>query len=217
MQAANEELETSKEELQSLNEELQTINSQLEQKVSELEAVNNDLSNFLANSDVAMIFLDREALLAAVHPGRHAADADTRERRRAADLRFRPQFRRRRVVARGTPRAEPHLAPLETEVQDHEGHWFLRRIVPYRTDGDRIDGVVMVFRRDYADQGSGAGREIGRRRVGTARRRANRRAETPPMRGCTRPKSGFATFSKPLPTPRSSSTAKERSARSIVA
>src|SRR5262249_41940583 len=58
LQSTNEELETSKDELQSLNEELSTVNNQLQEKVTQLEATNNDMSNLLANSDVATIFLD---------------------------------------------------------------------------------------------------------------------------------------------------------------
>src|SRR5207247_2306034 len=37
------------------------------------------------------------------------------------------------------------LAPIEKEVQDTTGRWHLRRILPYRTEDDRIDGVVLTF------------------------------------------------------------------------
>lgn len=60
LQSANEELETSKEELQSLNEELTTVNNQLQEKVEELDRSNSDLSNLLASSEVATVFLDTE-------------------------------------------------------------------------------------------------------------------------------------------------------------
>ncbi len=60
LQSANEELETSKEELQSLNEELTTVNNQLEEKVQELERSNNDISNLLASTDIATVFLDTD-------------------------------------------------------------------------------------------------------------------------------------------------------------
>lgn len=58
LQSANEELETSKEELQSLNEELTTVNSQLQAKVEELERASSDISNLLASTDIAVVFLD---------------------------------------------------------------------------------------------------------------------------------------------------------------
>jgi PAS domain S-box-containing protein len=37
------------------------------------------------------------------------------------------------------------LTPIEDEVQDNEGRWYLRRIAPYRTEDDRINGVVVTF------------------------------------------------------------------------
>jgi two-component system, chemotaxis family, CheB/CheR fusion protein len=58
LQSANEELETSKEELQSLNEELTTVNNQLQCKVDELERASNDITNLLASTDIAVVFLD---------------------------------------------------------------------------------------------------------------------------------------------------------------
>jgi len=60
LQSANEELETSKEELQSLNEELSTVNIQLQEKVEELDRSNSDLTNLMASSEVATVFLDSE-------------------------------------------------------------------------------------------------------------------------------------------------------------
>ena len=54
------ELETSKEELQSINEELQTVNQQNRHKVEELAQLSSDLQNFLAATDIATLFLDRE-------------------------------------------------------------------------------------------------------------------------------------------------------------
>ena len=60
LQSANEELETSKEELQSFNEELTTVNGQLEEKILQFEAATNDMTNLLASSDIAVVFLDAE-------------------------------------------------------------------------------------------------------------------------------------------------------------
>src|SRR5262249_1987022 len=37
------------------------------------------------------------------------------------------------------------LTPIEREVADVSGQSFLRRILPYRTEDDRIDGVVITF------------------------------------------------------------------------
>jgi two-component system, chemotaxis family, CheB/CheR fusion protein len=37
------------------------------------------------------------------------------------------------------------LMPMEAEVLAGDGRWYLRRITPYRTQDDRIDGVVLTF------------------------------------------------------------------------
>jgi two-component system, chemotaxis family, CheB/CheR fusion protein len=144
LQSANEELETSKEELQSLNEELNTINSRLQEKVEELESTNNDIVNLLSSTSIATVFLDRElkvrrytpaiTLLLSLIPsdvGRPMADI----LRRFTDEALIEDARR--VLA--------DLAPLSKEVQADDGRWYMRRITPYRTQDDRIEGVVVTF------------------------------------------------------------------------
>jgi signal transduction histidine kinase len=37
------------------------------------------------------------------------------------------------------------LTPLSREVQVEDGRWYIRRITPYRTQDDRIEGVVVTF------------------------------------------------------------------------
>ena len=37
------------------------------------------------------------------------------------------------------------LAPLKREVEADNGAWYTRRILPYRTQDDRVEGVVVTF------------------------------------------------------------------------
>ena len=37
------------------------------------------------------------------------------------------------------------LAPLEREIEADNGAWYIRRILPYRTQDDRVEGVVITF------------------------------------------------------------------------
>jgi two-component system CheB/CheR fusion protein len=144
LQSTNEELETSKEELQSLNEEMQTVNHQLEQKLLELESTNNDLDNLLSNGEVATILLDRNFRLKrftqATSKLLRVIDSDIG--RPIGDL-------TKSVIddnfASDAKRVLENLAPLTHDVQDADGRSYLRRIVPYRTDDDRINGVVVTF------------------------------------------------------------------------
>ena len=143
-QSANEELETSKEELQSLNEELTTLNTELQQKIEDERHLTDDLNNLLSSSGIATLFLDRHLNI----------------------MRFTPATRQLfNVIANdvGRPFSDitgkvhdpdllqdaehvlQQLTPSELEVQADGDKWFIRRILPYRTQDGKIDGVVITF------------------------------------------------------------------------
>lgn len=144
LQSTNEELETSREELQSLNEELTTVNSQLEEKVDELEQANSDMGNLLASTDIATVFLDRELRIRLFTPAArelmNLIDGDVK-----------------RPISNLAPRVDDpsllgdahevlaNLKPREAEVTDDRGRAYLRRVQPYRTSDDRVEGVVVTL------------------------------------------------------------------------
>jgi two-component system CheB/CheR fusion protein len=37
------------------------------------------------------------------------------------------------------------LAPIEREIEAESGGWFIRRILPYRTQDKGVEGVVITF------------------------------------------------------------------------
>jgi two-component system, chemotaxis family, CheB/CheR fusion protein len=144
LQSANEELEAMTEELRSLNEELATINNQLKEKVAQLEHAHDDLSNFLASTKLATLFLDdglrikrftpaAEDLLLIDHDdlGRHVGDIarELLQTDLAQDVRV--------VLA--------DLIPQSRDVQTGDGRWLVRRVLPYRTETRRIEGVVVTW------------------------------------------------------------------------
>ncbi|MGB7219770.1 MAG: PAS domain S-box protein, partial [Vicinamibacterales bacterium] len=149
LQSTNEEMETSKEELQSLNEELSTVNSQLQDKVHELDAANNDMVNLLASTDIATVFLDASLRIKRFTPpttrllnllpadlGRPFVDIAPR----AADP----------TLLEDCRRVLDTLTPAETVVHDaavraDAARAYLRRVLPYRTADNRIDGVVITW------------------------------------------------------------------------
>jgi two-component system CheB/CheR fusion protein len=144
LQSSNEELESSKEELQSLNEELNTVNTQLQNKVQELETKSNDLNNLLNSTDTPSLFLDRKFHIRWFTP----AISQLIELE-ATDV-GRPFGNFVQKYADGDFRAEARkvletLTPRNAEVRAEDGREFLRRILPYRTEDDRIDGVVVTF------------------------------------------------------------------------
>jgi two-component system CheB/CheR fusion protein len=144
LQSMNEELQTSKEELQSLNEELSTVNSQLERKVNELEEATNDLKNLLRSTDIATLFLDPELRIRMFTP-RVSRLFDVLPGDVGRPLQhFQPKADDPDLLADARAVLES-LVPREAEVRDHEGRWYVRRAVPYRTEDNRIDGVVLTF------------------------------------------------------------------------
>jgi two-component system CheB/CheR fusion protein len=143
-QSTNEELMTSREELQSLNEELTALNSQLQEALERQRSTSNDLQNILDSSGVATLFLDSELNIRFFTPA-----AKSLFRVIATDI--------GRPLADLTPLALDHdlladaravlasLAPLGREIEADGGAWYVRRILPYRTQDNRIDGVVITF------------------------------------------------------------------------
>lgn len=144
LQSANEELESSKEELQSLNEELNTLNDELRSKVLAVVRTNSDLNNLLASTEIATLFLDMDCRVRWFTPA-------TRQVLRLipSDV-GRPIVDLASTVSGSQLEAEArnvikNLVPVETEVVGEQGKHFIRRILPYRTADNRIDGVVATF------------------------------------------------------------------------
>jgi len=139
-----EELETSKEELQSMNEELQTVNQENRHKVEELAQMASDLQNLLAATDIATLFLDRELRILRFTP-QVAELFNVRpvdRGRPLSDLTHRLGYSQMQSDAEAVLR---RLMPIEREVQDEHGRWYLTRVLPYRSTSDRIEGVVITL------------------------------------------------------------------------
>jgi two-component system CheB/CheR fusion protein len=144
LQSTNEELETSKEELQSLNEELSTVNAQLESKVEELERTTNDLDNLLTSTTIPTIFLDRDFRIRRLTPAvtqvfNLIATDVGRPMRDIAQKFADPALLEDAAVV------IERLSPLSREVRAEGGRWYMRQVLPYRTQDDRIEGVVITF------------------------------------------------------------------------
>src|SRR5581483_10678076 len=143
-QSTNEELVTSKEELQALNEELTALNSQLQETLDRQRTTSDDLHNILDSTGVATLFLDRDLNIRFFTPA-----ATSLFRIIATDI--------GRPLADLTPLAVDtdlladtrsvltRIEPLGREIEAENGAWYNRRILPYRTQEGRVDGVVITF------------------------------------------------------------------------
>ncbi|HVT82689.1 MAG TPA: chemotaxis protein CheB [Phycisphaerae bacterium] len=143
-QSTNEELETSKEELQSLNEELTTVNSQLQSKVEEQEATANDLASLLSSTAIGVIFLDLQLRIRRYTPAmKDLVDIIPGDiGRPLKDLA--QKFTDPNLIADAQSVLD-HLVPLENEVYSQSNRAYMRRALPYRTQDNRIAGIVITF------------------------------------------------------------------------
>lgn len=144
LQSTNEELTTSKEELQSLNEELQTVNAELQSKVDDLTWIRNDMANLLNSTEIATVFLDNEMRLRrfTTHATRLfkliPGDVGRPLSHVVTDLDY-PQLKEDAQTVLRT------LVYSEKVVTTHDRRWYRVRIMPYRTQDNVIDGVVITF------------------------------------------------------------------------
>jgi len=141
--ASNEELQSTNEELHSVNEELYTVNAEHQRKIQELTVLTDDMDNLLASTRLPTVFLDRGLRIRKFTPvaaeifgllphdvGRAFESFSHRIRREAlgGDL--------QQVLLTGQP--------LEAEVQDAQGGWFLMRLLPYQTR-QAPEGVLLTL------------------------------------------------------------------------
>ncbi|MFZ3584665.1 chemotaxis protein CheB [Loktanella sp. DJP18] len=144
LQSTNEELEASKEELQSFNEELNTVNGQLQHKIGELEHTTDDLNNLLAGSETATLFLDEKSRIKWFAPAtRELFDFVESDIGRPI-FHFAQKFADKNLL-QDVETVLRKLSPIEAEVQSDAGRWYVRRVLPYRTQDNRIAGVVVTF------------------------------------------------------------------------
>ncbi len=145
LQASNEELATSKEELQSLNEELATVNVEQQNKVADLARALNDNRNLLAGSGIATVFVDLQQRILSFTPSATAiiklVGSDVGRPLGHFMARLRDYDRLTEDIAS----VLDTLAAKEIRVQDKDDHWYMLRILPYRTLENVIEGAAVTF------------------------------------------------------------------------
>ena len=144
LRSAAEELETGKEELQSVNEELSTVNQELKIKIEELSQANNDFQNFINASGVGTVFLDRAFRLKLFTPAAREvfnlipSDVD----RSLFDINSNFDDA---ALQTDLATVLQTLQTIEREIVTRDRQTYLAKFSPYRTEEDRIDGVIITF------------------------------------------------------------------------
>jgi two-component system, chemotaxis family, CheB/CheR fusion protein len=144
LRSATEELETSKEELQSINEELLTVNYELKTKVEETDKINDYLTNLIASTDIATVFVDRSMRIKWFTPRAteifSMLPVDTG--RSLLDITHRLDYPE---LGADATQVFESLSMIEREVSSKDGRWYIARLLPYRSSEDHIDGTVLTF------------------------------------------------------------------------
>ncbi len=144
LQSSNEELESAKEELQSLNEELSTVNCQLLEKVSELDKSTSEITNLMASTEIAALYLDRQLrikrfTLPAARLLNLLLSDEGRDIRDFSSPLIDEQLQVECNAVLNT------LQAVDTEIQTTDERTFLRRILPFRTVDGAVEGIVVTF------------------------------------------------------------------------
>ncbi|MFK8008379.1 MAG: chemotaxis protein CheB [Saprospiraceae bacterium] len=144
--AANEELQSTNEELQSLNEELHTVNAELQEKNYELLELNSDMDNLMKSTDIGTMFLDKK-----LNIRKYTPPVRNHFKLREEDLgrsitHFSGEIGLETAeFVEELKRVLETLVPIKKEFQTSKGEWYLRQILPYRSQQDGIQGVIVNF------------------------------------------------------------------------
>ncbi|MCF6148617.1 MAG: PAS domain S-box protein [Candidatus Kuenenia sp.] len=144
LRSTKEELETTKEELQSMNEELNIINAELQHKIDDLSKANSDINTLLSSTNIGTVFLDRNLCIKRFTP-----PAEKMMNLIASDVN-RPichlnTFLIQEKLIEHLEKVLNTLIPYEKEITVQDNTWYLVRFLPYQTEKNIIDGVVITI------------------------------------------------------------------------
>jgi two-component system, chemotaxis family, CheB/CheR fusion protein len=147
LMASNEELQSTNEELQSVNEELHTVNAEYQGKIGQLNTTLVDLEGLTQAARLPIVFLDEALRLVRFTPEAallfRVRDGDLG--RPLADLSHSLRYPDMQVDLSAALRG---LVPLQREVQDQDGRWWLVSVMPVGSGGglsSQPSRVVMTF------------------------------------------------------------------------
>lgn len=144
LMASNEELQSTNEELQSVNEELYTVNNELQVKNENLTIANNDINNLLKSTEIGTIFLDADLRIRRFTPATRR-QFNLLETDIGRPITHFSSTLENVDIAKISEQVFETLDSFEQEVADQQGNHYLLRILPYRTEKNKIKGLVINF------------------------------------------------------------------------
>jgi len=142
--SSNEELQSTNEELQSVNEELYTVNSEYQSKIEELTTVNNDINNLLNNTEVGALYLDRKLCIRKFTPS-FSKISNILEFDIGRPIFHIATSQLYKDFLTDIALVQENLQVVEREILHENGSLYFLRIVPYRTDYQAVDGILVTM------------------------------------------------------------------------
>jgi two-component system CheB/CheR fusion protein len=138
------DLQAAREELQSVRQELATLHAEHETQAERLLRAEADLENTFAQTDLGIIFLDRDLNIRNFNPAATRfcelipSDIGRPIARVASKIGYADIFG-------GARNAAGLTLPKEAEIETAEGRFYLLRLLPYRTRHKPAEGVALAF------------------------------------------------------------------------
>jgi len=113
-------------------------------RVRDLEATIHDLNSLLKSTEIAVLFLDRDLRIRRFTPAVRdllpIEESDTGK----SLVQIARKFSDRDLI-NDVRAVLKNITPFDAEVVSNSGRAYVRRALPYRSSGNRIDGVVVTF------------------------------------------------------------------------
>ena len=142
--ASNEELQSTNEELQSVNEELYTVNAEHIRKIEELTELYADIDNLLRYTQIGNLFLDRNLNIRKINDVASGltnilqSDIGRPIQHLSINALY-PNF------LNDIYKVADNLQPIEREIRNKDESWFMMKILPYRTNENAVEGIIITF------------------------------------------------------------------------
>jgi two-component system CheB/CheR fusion protein len=128
----------------STNEDLTAVNIQLQDTLERQRTTSDDLQNILYSIDVATLFLDTDLNIRFFTPATQSlfnfSPGDVGQS--VASFQLLDPDDTLLLDARTVLKA---ITPIEREIESGNGSWYIRRVLPYRTQNRGVEGVVITF------------------------------------------------------------------------
>ena len=127
-----------------MDEELMAVKAELRYKVAELENANSDISNLLASTNIATLFLDNDQHIRRFTPAatQFFSLLPTDTGRPLSDIRSKLVYDRLHADCQVVLEK---LIPIQKEVVATDGKWLNLIIMPYRTVNKTVGGLVITL------------------------------------------------------------------------